>query len=558
MKLSVEEKRNIYQNGLDDPVFFCRVVLSGWFPRKMPWLHRGLLALMTRQTDFLLKFGKETWRDEVNEWTPGELKKIIKHFVWSPNPDDTKAPKLPVFKPQFENGKLVGLAMQVSQIQQEIIPRGFSKTTLCNGVVLWNIVYKLRKFMVFVAETGPHAASQLGNVKEQLEVNDLIREVYGNLVPERNDSHVWRESEAHTLNDVWLVARGRGGQIRGLNRGGARPSLIIVDDCEDEESVLTEAQRKKTLRWLVGAVRPALPRNHPDAFIQVLGTMLHPECMLAQLARDPTVITSKFGAVDPDGDMLWEAHMSRKQYDALRTSYKSVGELASFTREFDSEVINIEERIFDTSRIIYLPKAIPQFVSRAIALDPAISDELRADFCAFGVVGMEESGLLHVLDFFMKRGMSPREQVDKFFELKVMWQCTAAGVESVAFQKALVHLIREEMFRKSKIYGAQAYFECIPITHSIDKITRVQGVLAPRYSAGYITHQHRFPDLEGQLDDWPLGKLDGPDVIAMAITLLDPVAGVALGKDAMGATPGTDSWKSDEELIGGDWHYRGI
>jgi hypothetical protein len=515
---------------------------------------------MTRQTEFLLGFGREVWRDDVGDWTTKDVQKILRHFVWSPNPDDPKAPKLPVFKPEIINGKVMGLAMQVSQIQQEIIPRGFSKTTLCNAAILWYLVYRLRDFMVFVAETGPHAASQLGNVKEQLEINELLKEVFGNLVPERNDSHVWRENEAHTLNDVWLVARGRGGQIRGLNRGGRRPSLIVVDDCEDEESVLTDLQRKKTLKWLVSAVRPALPRNNPDAFIQVLGTMLHPECMLAQLSRDPTVITTKFGAVDPDGEMLWDAHMSRKQYEALRSSYKSVGELSSFTREYDSEVINVEEMIFDTSRIIYMPKTIPQFVSRAIALDPAISEDMHADFCAFGVVGMEETGLLHVLDFYMKRGMTPREQVDKFFEMKVLWQCTAAGVESIAYQKALVHLIREEMFRKSKIYGSQAYFECVPITHSHekDKITRVQGVLAPRYSAGYITHQHRFPDYEGQLDDWPLGKLDGPDVIAMAITLLDPVAGVALGKEAMGAVEGEDKWRPDDELIGGEWRYRGV
>ena len=59
-------------------------------------------------------------------------------------------------------------------------------------------------------------------------------------------------------------------------------SLIVVDDCEDEESVMTELQRKKTLKWLVSAVRPALPRNDPDAYIQILGTMLHPDCMLAQ------------------------------------------------------------------------------------------------------------------------------------------------------------------------------------------------------------------------------------------------------------------------------------
>lgn len=560
MKLSAEEKQEIYARGLEDPAYFCRVILSAWFPKAMPWLHRGLLALMTRQTDFLLNFGTEHWRDEMSAWTPAQLRKVIKHFTWSMNPDDPKAERRPIFVPHVVEGRIVGISMQVSQIQQEIIPRGFSKTTLCNAVILWNTVYELRKFMVFVAETGPHAASQLGNVKEQLETNLLLVEVYGNLKPDRNDQHVWRENEAHTLNDIWLVARGRGGQIRGLNRGGYRPSLIVVDDCEDEESVMTDLQRKKTLKWLVSAVRPALPRNDPDAYIQILGTMLHPECMLAALSKDPTVITTKFGAIDPDGDMLWDSHMNRKQYDLLRASYKSVGELNSFTREFDSNISTDEEKVFHVDRILYIPKTIDMFLSRAIALDPAISEDLHADFCAFAVVGMEHSGILHLLDFYMKRGMSPREQIDKFFELKVFWQCTHAGVEAIAYQKALVHLMKEEMFRKSREYGDAAYFEITPITYNNDKdkLTRVQGVLGPRYAAGYVTHQHRFPDLEGQMEDWPLGKLDGPDAVSMAVTLLDPAAGAALPGGLGGRLEDSDEWVPLEKQIGGDWHIRGV
>ena len=143
--------------------------------------------------------------------------------------------------------------------------------------------------------------------------------------------------------------------------------------------------------------------------------------------------------------------------------------------------------------------------------------------------------------------------------MKVRWQCTHAGVEAIAYQKALIHLIKEEMFRKSRIYGNAAYFECTPITYNNDKdkVTRVQGVLAPRYSAGYITHQHRFPDLEGQLEDWPLGKLDGPDAIAMAVTLLDPAAGAAIPA-GMGRVADTDEWIPLMEQVGGDWHVRGV
>ena len=103
--------------------------------------------------------------------------------------------------------------------------------------------------------------------------------------------------------------------------------------------------------------------------------------------------------------------MSRKQYDALRTSYKSVGELSSFAREFDSNISTDKEKIFHTENLVYLARPIKSFISRAIALDPAISEEAHADFCAFAVVGMEQHGILHVLDFYMKRGMSPENRL---------------------------------------------------------------------------------------------------------------------------------------------------
>jgi hypothetical protein len=169
-----------------------------------------------------------------------------------------------------------------------------------------------------------------------------------------------------------------------------------------------------------------------------------------------------------------------------------------------------------------------EFIARALVIDPAISKKENADFCALGVTGMTERGQHHVLDMYGKKGMTPREQIDKFFELKLLWDTTHQGVEAIAYQRALVHLIREEQFRKAKLFGQKAYFEVTPITHGQQgKIPRVEGILQPRYAAGYISHQRLFPELEAQLLEWPNDKKDFPDVVAMCISLLDPYAALA-------------------------------
>ena len=129
--------------------------------------------------------------------------------------------------------------------------------------------------------------------------------------------------------------------------------------------------------------------------------------------------------------------------------------------------------------------------------------------------------------------MNPTDQIDKFFELAVKYDCTHHGVEAIAYQRALVHLLQEQMFIKGKEFGAKAYFEIHEIRHGrIDKAERVLGVLQKRYHAGYITHQRVFPELEGELLDWNADDpKDYSDAVAMAIGLLDPFASLNADED---------------------------
>lgn len=91
------------------------------------------------------------------------------------------------------------------------------------------------------------------------------------------------------------------------------------------------------------------------------------------------------------------------------------------------------------------------------------------------------------------------------------------------FSSSLIHLLREEMFRKKHYMN-----EITPITHKRNnKILRVESILHPRFANGYIEFSRVFETLEEQLEDWPNGKKDLPDALAMVISLLDPFAAQA-------------------------------
>ena len=510
-QLSEEQLKLIWKTGFVDPVFFARTVLKEWFPGDIPWMHRGLFAIMRRKCDFLEKYG--------------ELDKIIRHFVYRENPTDPKSKLLPIFQ-RDETGKLV---MHLGQNVNCIIPRGMAKTTITNACSIMDIVYQDIQFLVLVSESGTHAQTQLRNIRMQLESNALLINVFGNLVPGRQDSEKWTDDQLQTTTRVTVVAKGRGAQIRGLNDDGRRPDKIVLDDMEDDESVSTPEQRAKVRKLFYGAIMPALSKMNKNATIICLGTMLHPDALLPTLEKSALFTSIKFGVIDQDGESLWEANMPLAKIKQLEAEYTLGGELNTFNREYLSVVTNEATQKFKIEFVKHLDRGLTGLVGRALAVDPAISQASTADFFALGVVSMYEGGNLQVEEIVLKKGLLPSEQVDLIFKVWEEWlkpiSMSYVGIESIAYQAALVHLVREEMFRRG------IYFEVKPLTNRERKIERVEGILQKRYASGYVGHRTQFPIYEEQLLNWPSGKKDGPDVIAMAVSLLDPLAFVAAGDD---------------------------
>jgi hypothetical protein len=515
---------------LEDPMLFMRTFLPHWFGKKIPWVHRGLTAILLRQTDFLLQFGKESWPLEPDvEWTPEELQKILKFFVWRSSP---KAAGIPLFRlVEFEfpgeDEPRQRIDLYVTNNTQVVMPRGFGKTSVINACNLIKTVYKLRRFIVYLSETATHANKQLDNIKRELTSNERLLAVFGTQKPQRNDDEIWRQDFFETTGGVAFAGRGRGGHVRGLRHNSIRPDDITIDDVEDQESVETDDQRDKTKDWFFGDVMPAGNQITKDTVFNLVGTLLHKEALIPSLIGDPDWTSVVFGALDPEGQPLWPEYMDEAGIQAKKLTYARLGKLALFYMEFLSKLTVGEAAKFKGPFRYQLMQKV-EFIARALVIDPAISKKENADFCCLGVTGVTDRGQHHVLDMRGRKGMTPREQIDEFFELHFLWDTTHNGVESIAYQMALVHLIREEQFRKAKFYGPKAYFEVTPITHGAQgKIPRVEGILQPRYSSGYITHQKIFPELETQLLEWPNDKKDFPDVVAMCISLLDPFAAAA-------------------------------
>lgn len=545
LPLTKEEVEALASRCWRSRVEFCRVFLPEWFPSQMPWVHRGLLALRTGRADFLLDFGEEWWPDDVkagqpSHWTADMLAKIVANFVIELTPakmeggrEITPAVVQPIFELDMDGPVITGVhILAPSLLHAFMLPRGYSKTTLLNAANLADIVYKEADFIVYVSETATHAERQLSTIRTQLENNELLRLVFGNLVPDRQSSLKWTDPLIETTNGQRAGAIGKGGQIRGMSKDAKRPSRIVLDDIQDQDSVKQEPQRDKDLDWLVRVVLPARKLfGDKLTSVDMVGTLLSPDALMAVVMQDEEWTRVRFGAIDRQGDPLWAFAMDLEKLEKLKQSFAAKGKLDAFDYEYMSSVPLNDGVALRLDKIIYVNHPDNWFVAKALVCDPAISDNPKADFCTFTAVGIGNVGKCHVIDLYAEVGMEFGAQVEKFFELHFAHMiglppdCLKHGVEAVAYQRALASQIKATQFEKSKTWGARAYFEVIPILHGRKgKIVRVQGILGPRLRAGHISAERHFPALESQMRDWPNGKKDAPDVVAMAIGLLDPFA----------------------------------
>jgi len=163
-------------------------------------------------------------------------------------------------------------------------PRGHAKSTIASvAYILWCICYQKEQFIYLISHTLDQAADNLSHIKRELTDNARLLEDFPE-VCEPPGSFVgaprWRKDEIITRNDVKVTALGAEKKIRGRRHKQHRPSLIILDDVENEEEVRSADQRRFKQEWFNKSV---LKAGCSTTNVVVVGTVLHYDSLLAGL-----------------------------------------------------------------------------------------------------------------------------------------------------------------------------------------------------------------------------------------------------------------------------------
>lgn len=431
-----------------------------------------------------------------------------------------------------------------------IAPRGGAKTTWVSKIYpLFCICHNLEKYILLIADSSEQACENLEAIRHELDENDMLAEAYPGIC---GAGPKWNQTQIITRNGIKVHAAGTGKRIRGRGHRASRPTLIIVDDLENDTAVLSGEQREKTMRWLERALIPA---GSPSTNMLFVGTALHPEDALQQirrragwrsksyaaLIREPTrqdlwdkwryvfrdisippdereeqcrqIYQDNRNAMDEGAELLWPERESLYDLMCWRETNgeiafqaeKQGNAAATGATEFGSELF--------ASSIWF--DVWPEMTLTAMALDPSKGSNERNDFSAFVWGGIGRDGNIYV-DADLQRRDASQVVVDGL-RIYREFQPQSFGLETVMFLQLFANLFDMEARRQGIL---------LPITQihpHESKLIRIRQ-LTPYLKSGRIRFRagsRGAEELVSQLKVFPTGRHDdGPDALHMMIELL--------------------------------------
>jgi predicted phage terminase large subunit-like protein len=202
-------------------------------------------------------------------------------------------------------------------------------------------------------------------------------------------------------------------------------------------------------------------------------------------------------AIQDDGTLLFPERLTKEFLEEQR---RAVGSYI-FANQYQNEVIPDEDRVFRKEWLHYY-KFLPDIRHTFISVDPAIGQSENNDFTAVVCAHVDVEGTWFI-EQAKRFKISATDTVELVFELIKQFKPNCIGIESVAYQKALIHMLDQESRRR------QVVLPLAEIKPGTDKTKEMRiSSLQPRFEWGRVLLNQGLDDLEDELLSFPRGKHD--------------------------------------------------
>jgi len=446
-------------------------------------------------------------------------------------------------------------------------PRGYAKSTIATLLLpLHDVVYRSEGYIVIVSATLPQSVGKLKNLRAELAENRMLRECF--------EPQIGRVTSRQLVaNDLAIEAFSVGTELRGITYRHYRPTKIVMDDVEDSEAVESPEQREKLAVWF-NEVLENIGNGYTNVI--VVGTLLHPDSLLAKILKRPDFESRVFRAIESFAETaaLWEEWRARfndlsnpRRLETARGFFESRREAMlkgtrvlwpekedyydlmcqltargrkAFFQEKQNDPRHHEAQLFDRETFRYFTaQGSPDVLSvpghgqdthaapdRQVALDHLVRfgfldsalGGAEGDFAAVATVGRDEHGYLYLLDVWMERA-SPTRQIEKIFDLHAIWNYRLFGFEANCFQSLLAEPIEEERRRRRQA-GRAWDLPLEQVTHRENKIRRIASLETLIANGWLLFSRNLSEDFFQQCEQFPRAAHDdGLDALESAVSL---------------------------------------
>ena len=378
-------------------------------------------------------------------------------------------------------------------------PRQFAKSIILS--CFYPIFLALREpksQAVIVSATQFLAQNQImQRIKLELETNELLIHDFGEMITDK-----WKADFLRLPNKSEILCRSVTSQVRGLH-----PTVMILDDAENDEEVITPEGRDQFMSFMKRRVMPTL--NYEKCQLLMVGTILHPDSYLNRVCngQEPGWYARLYRALTDEGESIWP-HLFPKE--RLLEEKRTLG-TDVFEQEFMNNPIPDGKRAFKTEWFKYIQASeIPPAVNRFVTVDPAIGQGEQNDDTAIVITAMDHDRNIYVEEVIAGH-MIPNEIIQTLFSIYERKKILVTGIETVGFQKTLQYQIADESRRRHKY----------PIIEELKsdgtrKEWRIRA-LQPYFENGkvfFVKNNQGIEKLERQLLSFPTGRHDDTCFVA--------------------------------------------
>ena len=402
-----------------------------------------------------------------------------------------------------------------------MLPRNSFKSSVGTiAMIPWLLWHNQDLRIMIDSETLANAKLYLAGVKDLIDNNQMMRQICVNsegkylLEPNKKLGGGFVEDQVILKHRVRVGLKEPSIFCSGVDnaRTGMHPDVIIMDDLVSERNVSTESQMQK----VVEHYKYSLSLVEIGGLINVIGTRYHMADLYGTLIDSQAMDTMVRPAITDAGELYFPTRLTKEYLADMRKEQGSY----IYSCQYMLDPVNPEDAMFKKEYMKFIEDlpSPPNIVRRYITVDPAISQDDRADYSVIMTLGVDAEKRRYV-ERYRRERFTVGQLINAMFEEAERASGLAKlGLETVAFQKALMYILKDEMRRRNH------YLPLQELKADKNKIRRA-AMIQPAWENGdiYISRQHK--DLIRELTEFPFSEHDDTvDCLAYFEQLLAPAA----------------------------------